>query len=97
MPYRTTDDLPPRVRDNLPAHAQEIFLEAYNSAYEEYAEPHKRRLGASLQETANRIAWAAVKRSYVKGRIAQAPWVFDLYHASAPSRRVVCFWVEFER
>lgn len=43
MPYRTTDDLPPRVRDHLPSHAQEIFLEAYNSAYQEYADPHKRR------------------------------------------------------
>ena len=66
MPYRTTDDLPPRVRDHLPAHAQEIFLEAYNSAYEEYADPHKRHSAASLEETANRIAWAAVKRKYVK-------------------------------
>jgi cation transport regulator len=66
MPYRTTDDLPPRVRDHLPAHAQEIFLEAYNSAYEKYADPHRRRAGASLEETANRIAWAAVKRKYVK-------------------------------
>jgi len=54
------------VRDHLPAHAQEIFLEAYNSAYEEYADPHRRRAGASLEETANRIAWAAVKRKYVK-------------------------------
>ena len=66
MPYRTTDDLPTRVRDHLPAHAQEIFLETFNSAYEEYAEPRKRRDGASLEETANRVAWAAVKRKYVK-------------------------------
>lgn len=66
MPYRTTDDLPPRVRDHLPPHAQEIFLKAYNSAYQEYADPHKRRAGASLEETANRIAGAAVKQTYVK-------------------------------
>jgi cation transport regulator len=66
MLYHTVDDLPGRVRDHLPTHAQEIFLEAFNSAYEQYAPPHKRRAGASLEETANRVAWAAVKRQYVK-------------------------------
>jgi cation transport regulator len=66
MPYRGTDDLPAPVRDHLPPHAQKIFLEAYNSAYEEYADPDKRRGDASLEETANRVAWAAVKRKYVK-------------------------------
>ncbi|MFO1128759.1 MAG: ChaB family protein [Rhodospirillales bacterium] len=66
MPYRTTDDLPERVRSHLPQHAQEIFLETFNSAYAEYAPAHKRRGGASLEETANRVAWAAVKRKYVK-------------------------------
>lgn len=66
MPYRTTDDLPPRVRDHLSAHACEIFLEAFNRTYEDYADPAKRRAGASLEETANRIAWAAVKRKYIK-------------------------------
>lgn len=66
MPYQTTDDLPPRVRDHLPAHAQEIFREAYNSAHAEYADPDKRRGDASLEETANRVAWAAVKKKYVK-------------------------------
>jgi cation transport regulator len=54
------------VRLHLPAHAQEIFLEAFNNAYEEYVDPYKRRSGALLEETANRIAWAAVKRRYVK-------------------------------
>ena len=54
------------MRDHLLPHAQEIFLEAYNSAYDEYADPHKRRSGASLEETATRIAWAAAKRKYVK-------------------------------
>jgi len=73
MPYRTTGDLPARVRDHLPAHAQEIFLEAYNSAYAEYADPHRRRAGASLEETANRIAWAAVKRKYAKNGDSWTP------------------------
>lgn len=66
MPYRTIHDLPPRVCDHLPRHAQEIFLAAFNNAYEEYGSPLNRRPGVSLEETANRVAWAAVKRSYVK-------------------------------
>ena len=66
MPYRTIHDLPPRVRDHLPLHAQEIFLAAFNNAFEEYASPFNRRPGLSLEETANRVAWAAVKRRYVK-------------------------------
>lgn len=66
MPYRTIDDLPEPVRNHLPPHAQDIFLGAFNSAYEQYAPAHKRRSGASREETANRVAWAAVKRQYVK-------------------------------
>jgi cation transport regulator len=32
MPYRSIADLPPRIREHLPPHAQEIFLEAFNYA-----------------------------------------------------------------
>jgi cation transport regulator ChaB len=39
MPYRSIADLPPRIREHLPPHAQEIFLEAFNHAWEEYASP----------------------------------------------------------
>jgi cation transport regulator len=56
MPYRESTDLPPRIREHL--HAQEMFLEAFNSAWEEYASPSKRYAGSSLEETANRVAWA---------------------------------------
>lgn len=66
MPYRSIDELPPSVRTHLPEHAQEIFLEAFNHAWQEYAEPWRRRPGTSLEETAHRVAWAAVKRHYVK-------------------------------
>ncbi|MGE5382264.1 MAG: ChaB family protein, partial [Omnitrophica WOR_2 bacterium] len=36
MPYKEIDDLPERVRGNLPKHAQEIYLAAFNSAWDEY-------------------------------------------------------------
>ena len=61
MPYVTTSDLPPAVR-RLPPHAQEIFLSAFNSAWQSYAGqgPHEQ------EEIAFRVAWAAVKKRYRK-------------------------------
>jgi cation transport regulator len=66
MPYKDTKDLPDSVRDNLPKHAQEIYLKAYNSALEEYKDPDKRRGSESHEETAAKVAWAAVKHEYEK-------------------------------
>jgi cation transport regulator len=60
MPYPTNADLPPSVRSHLPEHAQDIYREAFNHALADHA-------GESRQEeAAHRIAWAAVKRSFVK-------------------------------
>ena len=66
MPYQKISDLPDSVKDNLPRHAQEIYMAAYNSAWEEYDEPEERRGDASREETAHRVAWAAVKKKYEK-------------------------------
>ncbi len=60
MPYRVNGDLPPSVRNHLPVHAQDIYREAFNHAFTAQAgEPDRER-------RAHMIAWAAVKRSYVK-------------------------------
>jgi cation transport regulator len=66
MPYRTNADLPEPVKNVLPTHAQEIYRDAFNHAWDEYADPKKRRKGASQEETAHRVAWAAVKKLYEK-------------------------------
>lgn len=66
MPYQNLTDLPDSVKDNLPQHAQEIYQAAYNSAWEQYKDPEDRRGDASREETAHRVAWAAVKQSYEK-------------------------------
>lgn len=66
MPYKQIKDLPESVREHLPEHAQEIYMEAFNSAWEQYDEPEERRGGASREETAHKVAWAAVKRVYEK-------------------------------
>lgn len=57
MPYVTNADLPASVRHHLPPHAQDIFRETYNHAFDRYGGDEAR---------AFRIGWAAVKRSYEK-------------------------------
>lgn len=66
MPYKNLSDLPDSVRDNVPKHAQEIYKEAYNSAWEGYADPEDRRDHSSREETSHKVAWAAVKQKYEK-------------------------------
>jgi len=60
MPYADISDLPAPVRSHLPVHAQEIYLAAFNNAWEEYANR------ADREAVAHRVAWAAVKKQYVK-------------------------------
>ena len=66
MPYKKVSDLPDSVKNNLPKHAQEIYMEAYNSAWDEYDEPQARRSGTTHEETAHKVAWTAVKKKYEK-------------------------------
>jgi cation transport regulator len=66
MPYDKRSALPDSVKDNLPAHAQEIYMEAYNSAWEQYKDPDDRREDTSREEVSHRVAWAAVKQKYEK-------------------------------
>jgi cation transport regulator len=67
MPFSSTSDLPDRVRNVLPGHAQDIYKEAFNSAYKEYKDPDDRRDNAGREEVAHRVAWNAVKKVYEKG------------------------------
>lgn len=66
MPYDTTNELPSSVKDNLPKHAKEIYMEAFNSAWEEYEDPDDRKGDASQEEVAHKVAWSAVKQRYEK-------------------------------
>lgn len=66
MPYKTTQELPESVREHLPEHAREIYRAAFNSAWDEYKDPAGRRGGASREEAAHKVAWAAVKHQYQK-------------------------------
>ncbi len=66
MPYASVSELPKSVKEHLPAHAQEIYRAAFNNAWEEYKDPHERKGKATREETAHKVAWAAVKRNYTK-------------------------------
>jgi cation transport regulator len=60
MSYRSNFDLPASVRRHLPPHAQDIYREAFNHAFAAHANDLRQ------EEAAHRIAWGAVKRSFVK-------------------------------
>lgn len=66
MPYTSKSELPDNVKNNLPAHAQDIYRKAFNSAWEQYKDPGERRGDASREETAHKVAWSAVKQDYKK-------------------------------
>ena len=60
MPYPSNADLPVAIRHHLPPHAQDIYRAAFNHAFAAHeGDPRQ-------EEASHRIAWAAVKRSYVK-------------------------------
>ena len=66
MPYRGNQELPESVKNVLPSHAQDIYREAFDNAWQEYSDPSKRRGTESLEEVAHKVAWAAVKKQYEK-------------------------------
>jgi cation transport regulator len=67
MPYANTRDRPDPVRNALPAHAQDIYKEAFNHAWDEYSDADERRGDESREEVAHKVAWSAVKTKYEKG------------------------------
>jgi cation transport regulator len=60
VPYDPIAELPRSVRDHLPEHAQTIYREAFNHAWQQYAHD------PAHEEIANRVSWSAVKRKYRK-------------------------------
>ncbi len=67
MPYSDIDELPGGVQHVLPKHAQDIYKEAFNSAWDEYKNPDNRRDDIDREEVAHKVAWNAVKMKYEKG------------------------------
>lgn len=56
-------DVPERLKEELPPHAQEIYREALNRALDEY----KKWSDEERQTTAHRVAESAVREEYQRG------------------------------
>lgn len=66
MPYDKRSELPKQVKENLPAHAQDIYKESYNNAYERFEDPENIKGNDDQETAAHKVAWAAVKNKYTK-------------------------------
>lgn len=66
MPYKQLSDLPDSVKNHLPRHGQEIYLAAYNNAWDEYKNPEDRYSDDDREAVSHKVAWAAVKKKYEK-------------------------------
>jgi cation transport regulator len=51
MPYKSIAALPDAVRQHIPKHAQEIYMEVYNNAWDQYADRKDR------EAVAHKVAW----------------------------------------
>jgi cation transport regulator len=60
MPCLVSADLPASVRQSLPAHAQGVYRQAFNSAFATRSDDSRQ------EKVAHWIAWAAVKHAHVK-------------------------------
>ncbi|NCP62933.1 MAG: cation transport regulator ChaB [Alphaproteobacteria bacterium] len=69
MVYARNSDLPDAIKLHLPLHAQDIYREAFNRAWEHYRNPKKRRdPDEPLEVVCHKISWAAVKEKYYRGQ-----------------------------
>lgn len=66
MPYDNRNELPDAVKNALPDKAQQIYLDAFNSAWQDYKDPDDRDGDDSREEVAHKVAWSAVKQRYRK-------------------------------
>ena len=63
MTYETVKQLPVTIRDVLTDKAKEIYLKAYNQAWEEYDKDA--HMGLNQKGLAHQQAWTAVQHEYV--------------------------------
>jgi len=58
MAYSKVDELPAEIKQQLPEHAQQIFVAAFNSAQSDGMD----------EEAAKHVAWNSVKQMYQQGQ-----------------------------
>jgi cation transport regulator len=62
MPYENINELPKSVR-NLPSRAKTIYMKAFNSAWDEYADSED---DLAREKDSHEAAWSVVKEQYKK-------------------------------
>jgi cation transport regulator len=65
MEYKTKSDLPETLRAVLPDDAQEVYLHAYQEAWDDYEEGEG---GMTRSAMASQVAWRLVKKEYVQDK-----------------------------
>jgi cation transport regulator len=75
MPYKSIDELPESVKNNLPEDALEVYKEAFNSAAEFYKDPKKRdNPDDDPEDVAHKVAWTAVKDAGFRKNEESGEW-----------------------
>lgn len=76
-PYHTIEDLPDEIRDDLPRHAQELYLQAYNEAWRDYDAHKNTRIKTTREAVAHRVALWAVQNVYDRDE-ETGLWLFKM-------------------
>jgi cation transport regulator len=63
MSYQSRDELPETIRDILPPEVQDVYIDAYNTAWDVYEDSSTQTL--DRESVAHRVAWDAVNREFV--------------------------------
>ena len=66
MPYNHIEELPGAMKNTLPTGAMEVYLAAYNQAWNKSVGSKVPRTGTLLEQIAHRKAWEAVRDKYRK-------------------------------
>jgi cation transport regulator len=80
--YASVEYLPDSVRRELPAAAQEIYRQAFNTCYMLYDEPEDRYDENSRLASCHAFAWGKVKQTY--SRIRSGQWVMGQGNTAPP-------------
>lgn len=73
MPYKNNNELSDKIKNILPTHAQDIYREAFNHAWQQYESASKRKGNDSRETVSHKVAWAAVEKKYHKD--SDGKWV----------------------
>jgi cation transport regulator len=71
MPYSQNTDMPSQVTTILSEHAQDIYRDAYNSAWDDYEELSDDGDDSKRDEAARGKAWDAVEKAYEKDEVSK--------------------------